>query len=171
MKAQRPGVNIQKLQWYKDYITTTHLRNSWDAISGQSHTEVLLNSIDEHFIGLENRTSILQDGKQELKWKNFRTQLMWSGRERVSPMLNNWYPAYLGSGGPSAKGFMDNLQRLLNTRNASFCRMWEKAPMPSCISLLVSSSLVLWGTEKTLCVNSSIREWSAHLQEWQERCH
>lgn len=33
---------------------------------------------------------------------------------------------YFGSGGPSARGFMESLHRERNTRKASFCRMWEK---------------------------------------------
>lgn len=33
--------------------------------------------------------------------------------------------AYLGSGGPSERGFMDNLQSERNTRKASFCKMCE----------------------------------------------
>jgi len=33
--------------------------------------------------------------------------------------------AYLGSGGPSERGFMESLQRERNTKNASFWRMWE----------------------------------------------
>lgn len=33
---------------------------------------------------------------------------------------------YFGSGGPSARGFMESLQSERNTRKASFCRMWEK---------------------------------------------
>ena len=37
----------------------------------------------------------------------------------------------LGSGGPSESGFIDSLQRLRNTRKASFCRMCAKAPMVS----------------------------------------
>lgn len=32
---------------------------------------------------------------------------------------------HFGSGGPSARGFMESLHRERNTRNASFCRMWE----------------------------------------------
>lgn len=34
--------------------------------------------------------------------------------------------AYFGSGGPSARGFMESLHSERNTRKASFCRMWEK---------------------------------------------
>lgn len=30
---------------------------------------------------------------------------------------------YFGSGGPSARGFMESLHRERNTRKASFCRM------------------------------------------------
>lgn len=36
--------------------------------------------------------------------------------------------SYFGSGGPSAKGFMESLHRLLNTRKASFCSMWLNTP-------------------------------------------
>lgn len=32
---------------------------------------------------------------------------------------------YFGSGGPSDSGFMDSLHNDLNTRKASFCKMWE----------------------------------------------
>lgn len=34
-------------------------------------------------------------------------------------------PTYFGSGGPSDSGFIDNLHNDLNTRKASFCKMWE----------------------------------------------
>lgn len=36
------------------------------------------------------------------------------------------WETYFGSGGPSARGFMESLQSERNTRKASFCRMWEK---------------------------------------------
>ena len=32
---------------------------------------------------------------------------------------------YFGSGGPSDSGFIDSLHNDLNTRKASFCKMWE----------------------------------------------
>lgn len=32
---------------------------------------------------------------------------------------------YFGSGGPSDRGFMESLHSDLNTRKASFCKMWE----------------------------------------------
>ena len=34
-------------------------------------------------------------------------------------------PTYLGSGGPSVRGFMESLHSERNTRKASFWRMWE----------------------------------------------
>ena len=36
-----------------------------------------------------------------------------------------WPMTYFGSGGPSDSGFMDSLHNDLNTRKASFCKMWE----------------------------------------------
>lgn len=32
---------------------------------------------------------------------------------------------YFGSGGPSDRGFIDSLHNDLNTKKASFCKMWE----------------------------------------------
>ena len=42
--------------------------------------------------------------------------------------FKRFYFTYFGSGGPSDNGFMDNLQRLRNTKNASFCSMCANAP-------------------------------------------
>lgn len=49
-----------------------------------------------------------------------------------------------GSGGPSDSGFMDSLQRLRNTKKASFCSMWANAPTASGLSDTSSSGLC-WG--------------------------
>lgn len=45
-------------------------------VLGQSHTQVLLDGVDEHLVCLENWTSILQDGEEQLEGQDLRPQLV-----------------------------------------------------------------------------------------------
>ena len=54
---------------------------------------------------------------------------------------------YLGSAGPSGKGFIESLHRLRNTRKASFWRMWANAPADSCESPFSSTTAALGAPE------------------------
>lgn len=52
------------------------LRHRGDSVLGQGHTQVLLDGVNEHFIGLENGPGILQDGQQQLEGQDLRSQLV-----------------------------------------------------------------------------------------------
>lgn len=56
------------------------LRHRGDSIFGQGHTQVLLDGIDEHLIGLEDGPGILQDGQEQLEGQDLGSQLV--GPER-----------------------------------------------------------------------------------------
>lgn len=43
------------------------LGDGGDAVFGQRHTQVLLDGVDEHLVGLEDGPCILQDGEQQLQ--------------------------------------------------------------------------------------------------------
>lgn len=51
-----------------------------DAVLGQRHTQVLLDGVDEHLVGLEDGPSVLQDGQQQLEGQHLGAQLMGPGR-------------------------------------------------------------------------------------------
>lgn len=44
-----------------------HLRHGGDPVLGQRHTQVLLDGVDEHLIGLEDGPGILQDRQEKLQ--------------------------------------------------------------------------------------------------------
>ena len=44
-----------------------------DAVLGQCHAQVLLDGVDEHLVGLEDRPGVLQDGEQQLQGEHLRT--------------------------------------------------------------------------------------------------
>lgn len=57
------------------------LRHRGHAVLGQGHTQVLLDGVDEHLIGLEDGPGVLQDGQQQLEGQDLRSQLV--GSEEV----------------------------------------------------------------------------------------
>lgn len=79
--------------------------------------------------------SLITADNTEIK---FRTKL--SENQRVQ---RRYKLTYLASGGPSERGFIESLQRLRNTRNASFCNIWANAPELSCESVFSSESVFI----------------------------
>lgn len=55
-----------------------------DAVFGQCHTQVLLNGVDEHLVGLEDGPCVLQDGQQQLQREHLGAQLMGPGDKRTA---------------------------------------------------------------------------------------
>lgn len=47
-----------------------------DAVLGQRHTQVLLDGVDEHLVGLEDGPRVLQDGQQQLEGQHLGAQLV-----------------------------------------------------------------------------------------------
>lgn len=56
-------------------------RDGRDAVLGQRHTQVLLDGVNEHLIGLEDGACILQDGQEQLKGQDLRAELVRPGGE------------------------------------------------------------------------------------------
>lgn len=52
------------------------LRHRGDPILGQSHTQVLLDGVYEHLVGLKDGPGVLQDGQQQLEGQDLRPQLV-----------------------------------------------------------------------------------------------
>ncbi len=52
------------------------LRHRRDAVLGQRHAQILLDSVDEHLVSLEDGPGVLQDGQEQLQGQDLRSQLM-----------------------------------------------------------------------------------------------
>lgn len=63
------------------------LRHRGDSVFGQGHTQVLFDSVDEHFIRFENGPSILQDGQQQLERQHLWSQLVGPTAEEMQDSL------------------------------------------------------------------------------------
>ena len=58
------------------------LRYGGDAVLGQRHAQILLDGIDEHLVGFEDRSGILQDREQQLQRQDLGSQLMGSRKKQ-----------------------------------------------------------------------------------------
>lgn len=92
-----------------------------------SNQNTLKKQFPQVYVDLLCGTSIvfnMQRGAYKLRiWK----RKCYSAVERVISYTfhNRIILTYFGSGGPSDRGFMESLHSDLNTRKASFCKMWE----------------------------------------------
>lgn len=74
------------------------LRHGGDAILGQGHTQVLLDGVYEHLVGLEDGSGVLQDGEQQLEGQDLRSQLVGPETEREKRKLRGQKSSFTSDG-------------------------------------------------------------------------
>ena len=60
------------------------------AVLRQRHTQVLLDGVDEHLVGLEDGPSILQYGQEQLEGQHLGAQLVGPGRKETGALSQTY---------------------------------------------------------------------------------
>jgi hypothetical protein len=65
-------------------------RDRGDTVLRQCHTQVLLDGVDEHLVGLEDGPSILQYGQEQLEGQYLGAQLVGPGRKETGALSQTY---------------------------------------------------------------------------------
>lgn len=126
-------------------------RNSWDLEWRRDEHRCVTNHWSPHFIEVRIDFCLKFPSFHFGKLKDSRECYYNTGEFNyfVKKGRFKWKDAYFGSGGPSARGFIESLHSERNTKKASFCKMWQKRA-PFCGSCRASPSWHNWRRQVTI---------------------